>query len=282
MARYVFGEELQARRALETATNNSLRRPERQVLGGEFVDGLDRRIQSSRWIAQGSGTTGWHTRFSRVSASNIWTPIGGSNAALNHTDGGPLDERVSRKRPASHGTGRNTIDGAKGLSRIAEGCRTGPCPGVFGGGKSGLRALRSLWLNLRSACMAVRRIRCERRSRETRRVNVTRPASADCASSWASGAAHPPAAAPTHTTSHPDRSIRRARAWPAGPRAHQSACTSSTSQWPAPTLRHTIRVLNAISFSVQAFALQAMYPSPPARRPRRRAPSILAERCRRS
>src|SRR5580693_7079672 len=38
----------------------------------------------------------------------------------------------------------------------------------------------------------------------------------------ASGAAHPPAAAPTRTASHPDRSIRRARAWPAGPRAHQS------------------------------------------------------------
>ena len=56
-------------------------------------------------------------------------------------------------------------------------------PPGLGGGKSGLRALRELWLNLQSA-YELRRIRCERRSRETRRVNVTRPASADCASSW--------------------------------------------------------------------------------------------------
>ena len=88
-------------------------------------------------------------------------------------------------------------------------------PPGLGGGKSGLRALRELWLNLQSA-YELRRIRCERRSRETRRVNVTRPASADCASQLASEAAHPPAAAPTRTASHPDRSIRRARAWPAG------------------------------------------------------------------
>jgi len=56
-------------------------------------------------------------------------------------------------------------------------------PPGLGGGKSGLRALRELWLNLQSA-YELRCIRCERRSRKTRRVNVTRPASADCASSW--------------------------------------------------------------------------------------------------
>ena len=101
---------------------------------------------------------------------------------------------------------------------------------------------------------------------------MTRPASADCRLQLASRAAHPPAAAPTRTCVAP-RSIHSS-----------SESVASRSRAPvnqlhefdvpvarAPTLRHTIRVLNAISPSVQAFALDRHVSSPPARRPRRRA-----------
>ena len=57
---------------------------------------FDRRIPVIKMdIRAGSGTTGWRgIRRPRVSASNIWTPIGGKRRAESH--GGPLDERVSR------------------------------------------------------------------------------------------------------------------------------------------------------------------------------------------
>ena len=126
-------------------------------------------------------------------------------------------------------------------------------PPGLGGGKSGLRALRELWLNLQSD-YEPRRIRCERRSRETRRVNVSRPASADCASSWLQEL--------LTLLLHPQHVLRRTQIDPfvERERGQQGArpsinWTSSTSQWPAPRLRHTMRVLNAILSSVQAFAL---------------------------
>jgi len=152
-------------------------------------------------------------------------------------------------------------------------------PPGLGGGKSGLRALRERWLNLQSA-YELRRIRCERRSRETRRVNVTRPASADCASSWLQEL--------LTLLLQLQHVLRRTQIDPfvereRGQRDARPSinCTSSTSQWPAPTLRHTIRVLNAISSSVQAFALVPCIKST-CTAASATSSSILAERCRRS
>src|SRR5271157_5232008 len=79
-------------------------------------------------------------------------------------------------------------------------------------------------------------IRCGRRPGETRRANVSRPASADCASSWLQEL--------LTLLLQLQHVLRRTQIDPfvERERGQQAArtsinCTSSTSQWPAPTLR---------------------------------------------
>ena len=108
----------QARRALETATNNSLEAPRRG--SARWIAGrrLDRRIQSSRWIAQEAGRLD-DAYVDRVFRLRIFgRRLGGKRRAESHLEDLSMNELAGTA--ASHGTGRNTIDGA-GLSRITQG-----------------------------------------------------------------------------------------------------------------------------------------------------------------
>jgi hypothetical protein len=142
----------------------------------------------------GSGTTGWHTStacfgFEYLDAD--W----GANAALNHTEDLSMNELAGTA--ASHGTGRNTIDGA-GLSRIAEGCR-GPAPGSWRRQERpscAERALAQSAVGLRAAPHSMRTTFKENSPSECDPTRISR-----LRLQLASGAAHPPAAAPTRTAS---------------------------------------------------------------------------------
>ena len=109
---------------------------------------------------------------------------------------------------------------------------------------------------------------------------MTRPASADCASSWLQEL--------LTLLLQLQHVLRRTQIDPFVERERGQQGRAPINQlhefdvpWPAPTLRHTIRVLNAISSSVQVFALVPCIKSA-CTAASATSSSILAERCRRS